>query len=100
MRATLSEPDIPGLLAYHVASNLMKVLDGAGVGRWDLLKVATLVATYIAKCITRCEQALHRFMSYASSATEWTLSEHEGDPAENLSQRLTPMSPYGLSSGM
>jgi hypothetical protein len=49
MKAGASEDEEPGDLADAAASILMKILYGARMGRWDLLKAVTSLATKLTK---------------------------------------------------
>ena len=46
-----------GELADAAASILMKILYGARMGRWGLLKAVTSLATYLTKWTTSCDRA-------------------------------------------
>ena len=90
MRAILSEPDPPGLVADHAACILVEVVYWARMGRSGLLKVVATLATYITKWTAQCGIAVRRRMPYAKPTTEWTLSGYVGDPVETYPYDYTP----------
>ena len=51
-------------LASIACKVLMKILYGARVGRWDLLKIVSLLASRVTKWTPNCDRALHRLVSY------------------------------------
>ena len=66
----------------------MKILYGARMGRWDLQKAVTSLATHLAKWTKTCVRALFRLMCYINSTTSTTLTGHIGDPPKDLTHRL------------
>jgi len=88
MKAGASEEDASGELADAAASILMKILYGARMGRWDLLKAVTSLATKLTKWTPWCDKALFRLMCYISSTSSATLTGYIGDPPKDLTLRL------------
>jgi hypothetical protein len=78
-----SFPDIdfetPGHLAGCASSILMKVLWGARMMRWDLLKATSYLARHVSKWTAACDRMLHRLMSYINSTKTYTLTGTIGD---------------------
>jgi hypothetical protein len=80
--------NVPGELANHAASILMKVLYGARMGRWDLLKAVASLATHLTKWKPACDKALFRLLCYINCTTSATLTGCIGDAPGELSLRL------------
>jgi hypothetical protein len=80
--------NVPGELANHAASILMKVLYGARMGRWDLLKAVASLATHLTKWTPACDKALFRLMCYINCTASATLTGYIGDAPGDLSLRL------------
>ena len=57
-------PETGGRLGHIAARVLMKVLYGAQMCRFDLLRAVGNLATRISKWTLGCDKALHRLMSY------------------------------------
>ena len=77
-----------GELANDAASILMKILYGARMGRWGLLKAVTSLAAHLTKWSKACDRALFRLMCYINSTTASTLTGYIGDPPADLRLRL------------
>ena len=88
MKAGASEEEEPGDLADAAASILMKILYCARMGRWDLLKAITSLATQLTKWTPWCDKALFRLMCYINSTSSATLTGYIGDPPRDLTLRL------------
>ena len=58
MTASRDAESVSGELADHAASILMKILYGARMGRWDLLKAVASLATHLTRWTTVCDKAL------------------------------------------
>jgi len=71
--------NVPGELANHAASILLKVLYGARMGRSDLLKAVASLATHLTKWTPACDKALFRRMCYINCTTSATLTGYIGD---------------------
>ena len=83
-----SDSEETGELADDAASILMKILYGARMGRWDLLKAVTSLATYLTKWSKACDRALFRLMCYINCTVASTLTGYIGDPPAELKLRL------------
>ena len=72
-------------MAKVACSVLMKVLCGARVARWDLLKAVTRLASQVSKWTERCDKDLHSLMSYIACSSEFVLHGYIGDEPGELS---------------
>ena len=88
LMVTSSDGEETGELADAAASILMKILYGARMGRWDLLKAVTSLATYLTEWSKTCDRALFRLMCYINCTTGSTLTGYIGDPPADLKLRL------------
>ena len=73
-----------GRLQPIAARVLMKVLYGARMARYDLLRAVNGLATEITKWTPRCDLRLHRLMSYVCHTLDMKLYGWVGDKAESL----------------
>ena len=73
-----------GRLQPIAARVLMKVLHGARVARYDLLRAVNGLAMEITKWTPRCDLRLHCFMSYVCHTLDMKLYVWVGDKAESL----------------
>ena len=71
------------LLAPSACSMLMKILYGARLARWDLLKVVQLLATRVSKWTLSCDKALHRLVCYIHTTRDLVLTGYVGDNASD-----------------
>ena len=62
-----------GELQPYAAKVLMKLLYGARLARFDLLRAINNLATYITKWTPDCDQPLHRIMCYVDSTLKHRL---------------------------
>jgi hypothetical protein len=84
----VSEDHDAGELADAAASILMKILYGARMGRWDLLKAVASLATCHTKWTKLCVKALFRLICYINSTTASALAGYLGDDPKDLRLRL------------
>ena len=68
----------------------MKLLWGARLGRPDVLRAITHLATLVSKWSKACDRMLHRLMAYVSQSTDYTLV---GAPGSALLWRPPPRRP-------
>ena len=73
-----------GQLQTHACAVLMKLLWGARLGRPDLLKGRTYLATFVSRWCKACDRMLHRLMCYVAYSTDCTLVGRILDPPESL----------------
>ena len=66
----------------------MCILHGARMGRWELLKAVTSLATYLTKWTKACDRAHFKLMCYINCTAASTLTEYIGDPPSELKLRL------------
>ena len=59
-----------GQLASVAASVLTKILYGARMARWDLLKAVGILATRLNKWTSGCDKALHRLVGYIDETSD------------------------------
>eukprot|EP00972_Heterocapsa_arctica_P074399 10979539-Heterocapsa_arctica.AAC.1 len=57
----------------------MKILDGARLARFDLLRAVGALATKITKWDSRCDRMLHRLVCYIHSSLYLKLREYVGE---------------------
>ena len=77
-----------GLLAPIACKVLMKILHGARLARFDLLRPIAALAAKITKWDTVCDRMLHRLLCYINSPLDYKLKGHIGDSSENLNLTL------------
>eukprot|EP00975_Prorocentrum_lima_P060700 12735673-Prorocentrum_lima.AAC.1 len=66
--AEAGEPPEPsGRLQPIAARVLMKILYGARMARYDLLRVVSYLASTVTKWTLSCDQDLHRLIAYINS---------------------------------
>ena len=75
-----SEPR--GALAKVASSVLMKLLYGARVARWDLLKAVTRLAGRVSRWTRQSDAELHRLICYVDSTIELVLWGWVGDAGD------------------
>jgi len=73
-----------GVLAPQACSILMKIMYGARIARWDLLKIVQLLSTRVSKWTVSCDKALFRLICYINSTLDVVLSGYIGDKQEDL----------------
>ena len=73
-----------GQLEEHACAVLMKLLWGARLGRPDVLRAITHLATLVSKWSKACDRMLHRLMAYVSQSTDYTLVGYINDLPEDL----------------
>ena len=78
----------PGVLQPIAARVLMKVLYGARMARFDLLKAVCSLACCVTKWDLGCDRKLHRLMCYIHSTHSLRMTGWIGDPLDKLSLHL------------
>ena len=73
-----------GQLDGIASAMLMKLLYGARIARWDLLKCISLLAARVTKWTRGCDVALHRLMCYVNSTKDLVLGGHVGDVIKDV----------------
>ena len=79
---TLDMWDEPGVLSDYAASIVMKVMYGARMARFDLLRAVQGLARHMTKWTRRHAQELWRMMCYIKATKHWRLVGWIGDPLE------------------
>ena len=74
----------PGFLGDCAAAVLMKILYGAGMGRYDLIRPVQALARLITKWDHLCDRKLHRLVCYINSTLDLNLYGWVGDPPHML----------------
>ena len=77
-----------GLLAPIACKVLMKVLYGARLARFDLLRPTAAPASKITKWDSVCDRMLHRLVCYINSSLGYKLKGHIGDSSKDLTLTL------------
>ena len=72
----------PGCLGDDAAAVLMKVLYGARMGRYDLIRPVQALASRVTKWNHLCDRKLHRLISYVNSTFDLHLYGWVGDSPE------------------
>jgi len=67
-----------GQLSDVACSILMKLLYGARMARWDLLRAIGILSSRVTKWSKACDKALHRLMCYVNTTVEHTLTGYVG----------------------
>merc|ERR1712185_609230 len=70
--------DDKGTLADVACAVLMKILYGARLARWDLLRAVGILASRVTKWSAACDKALHKLVCYIHSSVEMTLAGYVG----------------------
>ena len=73
-----------GLLAPIACKVLMKILYGARLARFDLLRPIAALASKITKWDSVCDRMLHRLVCYINSSLDYELKGHIGDCSKDL----------------
>ena len=76
--------DEPGVLADSAASIIMKVMYGARMARFDLLRAVQGLARFMTKWTRRQDQELWKLMCYIQATKHWRLVGWVGDPLQNI----------------
>ena len=63
----------PGVLKEHAPAVLMKILYGARVGRYDLLRPVQVLASRLTTWTHLCDKRMHRLISYINETTTTSL---------------------------
>jgi hypothetical protein len=77
-----------GELGDSACSVLMKILYGARMARYDLLRAVTNLARQVTKWTRACDKQLYRLMCYIDSTQDIVLSGTINDPPSELYLRL------------
>ena len=72
----------PGELGKIASRILMKILYGARMARYDLLKVTTSLAQRVTTWDRQCDMELHRLMCYIASTTHLRMTGYVGDSSK------------------
>ena len=89
-----------GILAPKACSILMKILYGARLARWDLLKIVQLLSSRVTNWIVACDIALHRLICYINSTADLVLSGYVGDSRAFLLLLICMLMPIGREIGV
>ena len=86
----LSETDAPdrGVLQPLAAKVLMKILYGARMARFDLLKAVGDLACFVTRWTVDCDRRLHRLVCYIASSKHMRQIGWVGDKAADLAPHL------------
>ena len=74
----------PGVLGDCAAAVLLKILYGARMGRYDLIRPVQALARLITKWDGMCNRKLHRLVCYINSTLDLNLYGWVGDPPHML----------------
>ena len=77
------EGDKPGRLQPIAARVLMKLLYGARMARYDLLRAIAYLATCVTKWTEQCDRDLHHLMLYVNSTQDLQMVNWCGDKLED-----------------
>ena len=77
-----------GLLQPIACKVLMKILYGARLARFDLLRPIAALATKITKWNTNCDRMLHRLVCYINSSLDYKLKGYIGDKPDSINLTL------------
>ena len=77
-----------GIIAPVASRSIMNMFYGARLARWEMLKVATKLATVVMKWTTSCGAALLRLIRYIKATVDWVLVGYVGDDPEGLALQL------------
>ena len=79
----MKEP-VRGHLAPHAASVLMKLLYGARIARFDLLRQVNRLARNVHKGSDSDDRGLHHLMCYVHHTKHWRMVGWVGDPLDDV----------------
>ena len=68
-----------GELSEVASSVLMKLLYGARMARWDLLRAIGILSSRVTKWTKDCDISLHRLMCYVNTTVDFTLTGYVGE---------------------
>ncbi len=74
----------PGVLKEHAPAVLMKILYGARVARYDLLRPVQALASKLTKWTKLCDKSLHRLVSYINQTADTCLFGWVGDSMDRV----------------
>mgnify|MGYP002809758887 CR=1 FL=1 len=77
-----------GVLQPYAAKVLMKLLYGARLARFDLLRAINHLAGYITKWTPDCDARLHRIMCYVHTSLHYRMIGWVGDKPKQLEPHL------------
>ena len=77
-----------GELADVALKILMKVLYGARMCRYDILRATCVLARRVSKWDKECDKRLHRLMMYIRTTADYLTYAYVGDPPEKCSLGL------------
>ena len=81
---TYQVDETPGVLKEHAPAVLMKILYGARVARYDLLRPVQSLASKLTKWTKLCDKALRRLVSYIDQTADTCLYGWVGDAMEKV----------------
>ena len=87
-RTKEQEEATPGELGKIAIRVLMKILYGARMARFDLLKVTTSLAQKITKWTEECDKELHRLICYIASTPNLKMTGYMGNTFKDISLDL------------
>ena len=76
--ADLGPEESGGHLSDIASSVLMKLLYGARLARWDLLRAIGILSSRVTKWSASCDKALHRLMCYVNTTCDYTMTGYVG----------------------
>ena len=80
-------PEEPGRQLSDVASSVLtRLVYGARLARWDLLRAIGILSSRVTELSASCDKALHRLMCYVDTTSEYTMTGYvgKGDRIEDL----------------
>jgi hypothetical protein len=77
-----------GDLGDEASSILMKILYGARMARYDLLRATCALASKITKWTRACDKKLYKLVCYINSTLDYVLKGSVHDPLDKLSLKL------------
>ena len=80
-----------GRLQPIASKILMKILWGARLARFDLLRAVSHLATYVTKWTSECDRRLHRLIGYIKSTKHYRMVGWVGDELSCVQPHYLPM---------
>ena len=82
------EPEPNGYMQPHAAKILMKILYGARMARFDLLRAISYLASSVTKWTKQCDEDLFRLICYMHTTRDYRQVAWVGDDLDDVKLRL------------
>ena len=83
-----AEPEPNGYMQPHAAKVLMKIVYGARMARFDLLRAISYLASSVTKWTKQCDEDLYRLICYIHTTRDYRQVAWVGDDIKDVKLRL------------